>query len=62
MFNFQVLLSTVLMAISIKGDSWQTTIPILLFGMVGIFLVIGIIIVATYLLNKAFSKKKDKDE
>ncbi|MBE6742348.1 MAG: hypothetical protein E7570_08630 [Ruminococcaceae bacterium] len=45
-----------------RKDSWRNTLPSLVIGMVGIFLVIGIIIIATYLLNKAFSKKKDKEE
>lgn len=45
-----------------RKDSWRNTLPSLVIGMVGIFLVIGIIIIATYLLNKAFSKKKNKDE
>ena len=42
-----------------RGNSWRQTLPALVIGMLGIFLVIGIIIVATYALNKAFSKKKD---
>ena len=39
-------------------------LPNILFGMIGIFIVIGVIILVTYGLNKAFSKKKkdDKDE
>ena len=45
-----------------RGDSWRQTLPALVIGMVGIFLVIGIIILATYALNKGFSKKKDKDK
>ncbi|MBQ7203123.1 MAG: oxaloacetate decarboxylase [Eubacterium sp.] len=34
----------------------------MVIGMLGIFLVIGIIILATYALNKAFSRKKDSDK
>ena len=30
--------------------------------MIGIFIVIGVIILATYALNKAFSKKKKSDK
>jgi len=30
--------------------------------MIGIFIVIGVIILVTYGLNKAFSKKKKKDD
>ena len=40
-----------------RGDSWKQTLPALVIGMLGIFLVIGIIIVATYALNKGFSKR-----
>ena len=42
----------------------MATLPNMLFGMIGIFIVIGVIILVTYGLNKAFSKKKkdDKDE
>lgn len=32
--------------------SWETTLPILLIGMVGIFLVIGVIVLAVILLGK----------
>ena len=37
--------------------SWETTLPIMLIGMLGIFLVIGIIILFTMLLNRVFRKK-----
>ena len=45
-----------------RGDSWKQTLPALVIGMLGIFLVIGIIILATYALNKAFSRKKDSEK
>ena len=59
---FASLLAVVTMAI--HAQSWKTTLPDMLFGMIGIFIVIGVIILVTYGLNKAFSKKKkdDKDE
>ena len=59
---FASLLAVVTMAI--PGPSGKPTVPKLLFGMIGIFIVIGVIILVTYGLNKAFSKKKkdDKDE
>lgn len=55
MFNLLITLAVFL-------ESWKTTLPVMIFGMVGIFIVIGVIILATYALNKAFSKKKDKDK
>ena len=57
---FASLLAVVTMAIN--AQSWKTTLPDMLFGM--IVIVIGVIILVTYGLNKAFSKKKkdDKDE
>lgn len=36
-------------------------LPKLAMGMISIFIVIGVIIVATSLLNKIFSKKKKKE-
>lgn len=59
---FDLMISVISMAIKINSSSWSTTIPILIFGMIGIFLVIGVIIVATYAINKIFSKKKDENE
>lgn len=59
------LLMTVLMAVSINADSWKSTLPVVIFGMVGIFIVIGVIVLLTYLLNKVTSKsskKKDKNK
>lgn len=59
------LLMTVLMAVSINADSWKSTLPVVVFGMVGIFIVIGVIVLLTYLLNKVTSKsskKKDKNK
>ena len=48
---------------AINGDSWKESLPVMFFGMLGIFLVIGVIVLVTYLLNKATSKKpKDKDD
>lgn len=57
------LFMSILMAVSIIADSWRTSLPVVLFGMVGIFIVIGVIVLLTYLLNKVTSKipkKKDK--
>lgn len=52
-----------ILLIAINGDSWKESLPVMLFGMVGIFLVIGVIVLVTYLLNKATSNKpKDKDD
>lgn len=38
-------------------SSWATTLPIMAIGMVGIFLVIGMIILAVMLLGKITGKK-----
>lgn len=52
-----------ILLITINGDSWKESLPVMFFGMLGIFLVIGVIVLVTYLLNKATSKKpKDKDD
>ena len=50
--------------LAIHAQSWKTTQPKMHIGMIGIFIVIGVIFLVTYGLNKAFSKKKkdDKDE
>ncbi len=54
--------SALTMAISINSDSWKQTLPVMAIGMVGIFIVIGVIILCTYGLNKLFSKRKKKDD
>ena len=41
--------------------SLASTLPMLLVGMLGIFLVIGVIILAVYLLNRLTAKKDDKE-
>lgn len=43
---FASLLAVVTMAIN--AQSWKTTLPDMLFGMIGIFIVIGVIIIVTY--------------
>ncbi|MCD7872335.1 MAG: oxaloacetate decarboxylase [Clostridiales bacterium] len=47
---------------AINASSWKETLPIMAIGMIGIFLVIGVIILFTYALNKIFSGKKKKKE
>ena len=42
----------------IRLDSWMHTLPILLTGMVGEFLVIGVIVLVTLLLNALTAPKK----
>ena len=37
--------------------SWMTTLPIMVIGMLGIFLVIGVIVLAVMFLNKLTSRK-----
>lgn len=48
--------------LAINSGSWKQSLPVCLFGMVGIFIVIGVIVLVTYLLNKVTSKKKDKHD
>ena len=38
-------------------SSWMTTLPMMLIGMVGIFLVIGVSVLAVMLLNRLTSRK-----
>ncbi len=38
-------------------SSWMVTLPMMLIGMVGIFLVIGVIVLAVMLLNRLTSRK-----
>ena len=38
-------------------SSWMTTLPMMLIGMVGIFLVIGVIVLSVMLLNRLTSRK-----
>lgn len=48
---------------AIHANSWKTSLPVVLYGMLGIFIVIGVIVLVTYLLNKLTSKKKgDSDK
>ena len=42
----------------IRLDSWMHTLPIRLTGMVGVFLVIGVIVLVTLLLNALTAPKK----
>lgn len=58
MYNLYVTVMTFLMKMSIHADSWKTSLPVVLFGMLGIFIVIGVVVLVTYLLNKLTSKKK----
>lgn len=62
MLNLLAKLGAISMALEIHSDSWKETLPIMVIGMVGIFLVIGVIILITYGLNKLSngSKKKNK--
>ena len=58
MYNLLVALITT----AIHADSWKTSLPVVLFGMLGIFIVIGVVVLVTYLLNKLTSKKKNDEE
>ncbi len=41
-------------------SSMATTAPIMLVGWLGVFVVIGFVVGAVYLLQAVFSQKKDK--
>lgn len=61
MQNLFISLLTVF-TMAIHSDSWKTSLPVVLYGMLGIFIVIGVIVLVTYLLNKSTSKKKDDSD
>ena len=61
MQNLFISLLTVF-TMAIHADSWKTSLPVVLYGMLGIFIVIGIIVLVNYLLNKFTSKKKDDSD
>lgn len=61
MQNLFISLLTVL-TMAIHADSWKQSLPVVLYGMLGIFIVIGVIVLVTYLLNKLTSKKKDDSD
>lgn len=62
MYNLAVTLMAFLMKVTIYADSWKTSLPVVLFGMLGIFIVIGVVVLVTYLLNKAHKHKEEKDK
>ncbi len=59
---FDILMKLNVIAMAIHADSWKQTLPIMLIGMIGIFLVIGVIILITYGLNKLSAKNKKDDK
>lgn len=61
MYNLLVAFITTF-TMAIHADSWKTSLPVVLFGMLGIFIVIGVVVLVTYLLNKLTSKKKNDEE
>lgn len=61
MQNLFISLLTVFTMV-IHANSWKTSLPVVLYGMLGIFIVIGVIVLVTYLLNKSTSKKKDDSD
>lgn len=62
MYNLAVTLMAFLMKVTIYADSWKTSLPVVLLGMLGIFIVIGVVVLVTYLLNKLTSTKKNDDK
>lgn len=62
MNSFLSIFAMAPMLLAINADSWKDTLPVMGIGMVGIFLVLGFIVLITYGLNKIFSaKKKDNN-
>lgn len=61
MQNLFISLLTVF-TMAIHANSWKTSLPVVLYGMLGIFIVIGVIVLVTFLLNKFTSKKKDDSD
>ena len=63
MYNLLAMISSFFVAAqSIHVDSWKDTLPVMGISMVGIFLVLGFIVLVTYLLNKVFSGKKKENK
>lgn len=62
MLDLIAKISLVAMALNINTGSYKETLPIMAIGMVGIFLVIGVIVICTYGLNKVTSKNKNKEK
>ena len=60
MLNLLAKLGAISMALELHPDSWKETLPIMVICMVGIFLVIGVIILITYGLNKLSQSGKKK--
>lgn len=52
----------ILMAITFSAKGWTDTVPVVVYGMLGIFIVIGVIVLVTYLLNKLTSNKKNNKD
>ncbi len=50
------------MNITFRLDQLSEALTVLTAGMISIFLVIGVIIVATVVLNKVFSGKEEKKD
>ena len=59
---FDILLKLNVIAMAIHADSWKQTLPVMIIGMVGIFLVIGAFFFFTYGLNKLSAKNKKDDK
>ena len=62
MFNILTILNFLPIAMEIHADSWKDTLPVMLFGMIGIFIVIGVIVGIIYVINKSSSMAKNKKD
>ncbi len=62
MLNLLTIFNFLPITMAINADSWKETLPVMLFGMIGIFIVIGVIVGIIYIINKASSSVKTKKD
>ena len=62
MLDLITILNFLPLTMAINADSWKDTLPVMLFGMIGIFIVIGVIVAIIYAVNKISSSAKAKKD
>lgn len=60
MLNLLTIFNFLPITMAINANSWKETLPVMLFGMIGIFIVIGVIVGIIYVINKATSSAQNK--